>query len=54
MKKIKFLKNVTDKNTDEKYAKNQEKEFNNKRADEILKARDKEGKPYAEEIESEK
>ncbi|MBP3463806.1 MAG: hypothetical protein J6K45_04925 [Clostridia bacterium] len=54
MKTIMFKKNVTDKNTNETYIKNQVKEFNNKRADEILKARDKEGKPYAEEIKPKK
>lgn len=39
MKKIRFLANVHDKYTQEKYAKGQEKEFNNKRADEILKTK---------------
>lgn len=50
MKTLKFLKNAQDKNTNEIYIKDQVKEFNNKRADEILKARDNEGKPYAEEV----
>ena len=39
MKKIRFLANVHDKYTQEKYAKGQEKEFNDERADEILKTR---------------
>lgn len=39
MKKIRFLANVHDKYTQEKYVKGQEKEFNNERADEILKTR---------------
>lgn len=50
MKKIKFLRDVPDKYTKEMYVKNQEKIFENKRADEILNARDQEGKPYAEEV----
>ncbi len=54
MKTLKFLKKVQNKNTNEIYIENQVKEFNNKRADEILKARDKEGKPYAEEIKQKK
>lgn len=39
MKRIRFLANVHDKYTQEKYVKGQEKEFNNERADEILKTR---------------
>ena len=39
MKKIRFLANVHDKYTQEKYVKGQEKEFDNERADEILKTR---------------
>lgn len=39
MKKIRFLANVHDKYTQEKYKKGQEKEFDNERADEILKTR---------------
>ena len=39
MKKIRFLANVHDKYTQEKYVKGQEKEFNNERADEILKTK---------------
>lgn len=39
MKKVRFLANVHDKYTQEKYVKGQEKEFNNERADEILKTK---------------
>lgn len=39
MKRIRFLANVHDKYTQEKYVKGQEKEFNNERADEILKTK---------------
>lgn len=39
MKRIRFLANVHDKYTQEKYVKGQEKEFDNKRADEILKTK---------------
>lgn len=39
MRKIRFLANVHDKYTQEKYVKGQEKEFDNKRADEILKTK---------------
>lgn len=39
MKKIRFLANVHDKYTQEKYVKGQEKEFNNERANEILKTK---------------
>lgn len=48
MKKIKFLVNVPDKYTREEYKKGQEKEFEDKRAEEILKARRANGQPYAE------
>lgn len=39
MKKLKFLKNVSDKYTNEKYEEGQIKEFNNQRAEEILKTK---------------
>lgn len=39
MKKIRFLANVHDKYTQEKYVKGQQKEFNNERANEILKTK---------------
>lgn len=48
MKKIKFLVNVPDKYTREEYKEGQEKEFEDKRAEEILKARRANGQPYAE------
>lgn len=51
MKKIRFLVNVPDKYTREEYKKGQEKEFENERADEILKARRANGQPYAELVE---
>lgn len=51
MKKIKFLVNIPDKYTREEYKKGQEKEFENERADEILKARRANGQPYAELVE---
>lgn len=47
MKKIKFLVNTSDKYTNEAYTENQVKEFEDKRADEILKARRANGTPYA-------
>ena len=47
MKKIKFLVNVPDKYTGEKYEEGQIKEFNNERAEEILKAKRSNGEPYA-------
>ena len=47
MKKIEFLVDVPDKYTNEKYKKRQVKEFEDKRADEILKARRANGTPYA-------
>lgn len=48
MKKIKFLVDVPDKYTREEYKEGQEKEFEDKRAEEILKARRADGQPYAE------
>lgn len=51
MKKIRFLVNVPDKYTREEYKKGQEKEFEDKRAEEILKARRANGQPYAELVE---
>ena len=50
MKKIKFLVDVPDKYTREQYKKDQIKQFNNKRADEILSARRNTGEPYAVEV----
>lgn len=50
MKKIKFLVDVPDKYTREEYEKGQVKQFNNKRAEEILKARRNNGEPYAIEV----
>lgn len=47
MKKIKFLVNVPDKYTKEQYTENQTKEFEDERADEILSAIRKNGRPYA-------
>ena len=54
MKKIKFLVNIPDKYTREEYKKGQEKEFENERADEILKSRRANGQPYAELVEETK
>jgi hypothetical protein len=51
MKKIRFLVNVPDKYTREEYKEGQEKEFEDKRAEEILKARRANGQPYAELVE---
>lgn len=51
MKKIKFLVDVPDKYTREEYKKGQEKEFEDKRAEEILKARRTNGQAYAELVE---
>ena len=51
MKRIKFLVNVPDKYTREEYKEGQEKEFEDKRAEEILKARRAKGQPYAELVE---
>ena len=53
MKKLKFLVNVPDKYTEEKYEKGQIKEFNNKRAEEILNTKRTNGEPYAVLIEEE-
>lgn len=53
MKKIKFLINVPDKYTNEKYTKGQIKEFNNERAEEILKAKRANGEAYAVLVEEE-
>ena len=53
MKKIKFLVNVPDKYTGERYEKGQIKEFNNERVEEILKAKRPNGGPYAVLIEEE-
>lgn len=53
--KLKFLVNVPDKYTRELYQKDQVKEFEEKRAREILTARRRNGEPYAiliEEIET--
>lgn len=51
MKKIRFLVNVPDKYTREEYKKGQEKEFEDKRAEEILKARRANRQAYAELVE---
>lgn len=48
--KIKFLANVHDKYTKEKYIKGQIKEFDNKRAEEILSKKRANGEAYAKEI----
>lgn len=53
MKKLEFLVNVSDKYTKEKYEKGQIKEFNNKRAEEILNTKRVNGEPYAILIEEE-
>lgn len=50
MKKIRFLVNVPDKYTKEQYIKGQIKEFNNKRAEEILSKKRANGEAYAEEV----
>ena len=50
MKKVKFLVNVPDKYTREEYKEGQVKQFNNKRAEEILSARRNTGEPYAIEV----
>ena len=47
MKKIKFLVDVPDKYTREEYKKGQVKEFEDKRAEEILAAKQSSGEPYA-------
>ena len=52
--KIKFLVNVPDKYTGEQYKEGQIKEFEDKRAKEILSAKQPENrKPYAEEVKEE-
>lgn len=51
MKTLKFLVNTFDKNTYEDYKKGTIKEFKDKRADEILSARTREGGPFAEIVE---
>lgn len=53
MKKLKFLVNVPDKYTREIYEEGQIKQFNNKRAEEILNAKRANGEPYAILIEEE-
>lgn len=53
MKKIKFLVDVSDKHTKENYTEGQIKEFEDIRANEILKAKRPDGKSYAEEVEEE-
>ena len=53
MKTLKFLVNVPDKYTGEQYKKGQIKDFENKRAEEILSAKQSNGKSYAEEIKAE-
>lgn len=50
MKKVKFLVNVPDKYTREEYKEGQVKQFNNKRAEEILSAKRNNGEPYAVEV----
>ncbi len=51
--KIEFLVNVPDKYTKEEYKKGQVKEFEDKRAKEILSAKQLNGQPYAEEVKEE-
>ena len=53
MKRIRFLANVHDKYTQEKYVKGQVKEFEDARADEILSAKRANGERYAEEVKEE-
>jgi len=53
MKKIKFLVTVKDKYTGNEYLANKEYTFDDLRAEEILSAKQNNGKPYAEEIKSE-
>lgn len=48
--KIKFLVDVPDKYTNERYKKGQVKEFETERAKEILLAKQSNGQPYAEEV----
>ena len=54
MKTIKFLVDVPDKYTKEQYKRGQIKEFEDERAEEILKARRNNGQAYAELIEEAK
>lgn len=51
--KIKFLVDISDKYTKEEYRKGQLKEFEDKRAIEILSAKQSNGQPYAEEVKEE-
>lgn len=51
--KIKFLVDISDKYTKEEYRKGQVKEFEDKRAKEILSAKQPNGQPYAEEVKEE-
>ena len=53
MKKVKFLVDVPDKYTREEYKKGQIKEFDDKRANEILKAKRANGEAYAKEVKEE-
>ncbi len=53
MKTLKFLVDVPDKYTKEEYKKGQVKEFEDKRADEILAAKQSNGNPYVKEIKKE-
>ena len=50
MKTLKFLVNVPDKYTGEQYVKGQIKDFEDKRAEEILSAKQSNGNPYVEEV----
>lgn len=52
MKRIKFLVNTHDIYTGEKYSEGQEKEFEDKRADEILSKYRSNGEPYAKLLET--
>lgn len=51
MKKLEFLVDVPDKYTNEMYKKGDIKEFNNKRAEEILSKKKSNGQSYAREVE---
>ena len=51
MKKLEFLVDVPDKYTKEMYKKGQMKEFDNKRAEEILSKKRVDGQSYAKEVE---
>ena len=48
--KIKFLTNTYDKYTGEQYKRGQVKDFEDKRAKEILSAKQPNGQPYAEDV----